>query len=98
MNFHLWGSRPLVLCWGTLSCPAAREAGGSWGDAEDPWEGTDVPTSHPQLREAVEEFAEAALFLPLGTSVQFSFSPDFVLKALPCLDSPSFSRLLYFLP
>lgn len=74
MNFHAWGSsHPLVSRWGSLVCPTAREAAGSWGHAGDPRDGTGVPMSHPQPREAVEEFAEEALFLPLG-----SFPPNFV--------------------
>lgn len=93
---------PLVSNQGSLSCPIAQEAAGSWGRAGDTRDGTDVPVSHPQPREAVEEFAEEALFLPPGSSLPVFFSlklcvwthPPFHAHYICCLKSgdPTMSK------
>lgn len=51
----------------------------------DPWGGSAVPVFPPSPQEAVEDVAEEALFLLVGTSSQFSLNPRALLAELTLL-------------
>lgn len=63
-------------------CPGGHRLPGGPGD---PWGGTVVPMSPRPSQDPVEDFAEEALFLPVGTSSQFSLNPRALLAELTLL-------------